>query len=167
MLKFETQNPEFAFLLRQLRSISQYQLGLTDKEAQKFFPTECLIHCSRKTGKIRFVNIENELICTLKPTDGLLALSLQGANRLLKIVPSPKLRIIVQSDVGSFIREGRNVFSKHVTDADELLRPGDEAIIVNEQDTLLGIGTLLLIKREISDFKRGLAVRTRHGMKSS
>jgi predicted RNA-binding protein (TIGR00451 family) len=163
--RIKSQDSNFDFFLRQVRTAFQYQFGLSSENARKMFPSTCEILRSKKTGKVRFISIGEDLICTLKPTDGLIKLSLQGANSLLKLLPPPKLRIIVRNDVASFIREGKNVFAKHVRDVDVNLRPKSEVIIVDEEDNLLGIGTLLLIKREIKDFKRGVAAHTRHGMK--
>lgn len=167
MERINARNPGFNFFLRQLRSILQYQLMCDEDVAQTFFPATSEFQRSKKTGKIRLVYLENKLRCALKPNDGFIKLALDGAVHLLHLLPSPKLRIIVQNDVAPFICQGRNVFAKHVKDADEDLRPGSEVIIVNECDELLGVGTLLLTQKEIRDFKRGVAANTRHGLTMS
>ncbi|MHA1143379.1 MAG: PUA domain-containing protein [Candidatus Helarchaeota archaeon] len=167
MERIDSRDSMFKFFLRQIRLILQYQFDLAGKEARIFFPDHCVLSRSKKTNKIRFVHVDGRLICTLKPTDGMFTLSLDGALLMQKIVKSPRLRVVVQSDVAPFIREGRNVFAKHVKRVDGDLRPHGEVMIVDEQDSLLGVGRMLLNQKEIEDFNRGLAVHTRHGMKRS
>ena len=82
----------------------------------------------------------------------------------MRAFKSPRLRVVVQSDVGEFIRQGRNVFAKHVRKADTEIRPESEVLIVNEEDELLGVGKAVLTGREMTAFKTGAAVKTRHGV---
>lgn len=72
--------------------------------------------------------------------------------------------MVVQSDVAEFIRQGRNVFAKHVVVADPEIRPEAEVLVVNERDALLGVGKAVLTGREMTAFKTGAAVKTRHGV---
>ena len=71
--------------------------------------------------------------------------------------------MVVQSDVADFIKVGGDVFAKHVVRADENLRPGEEALVTNEQGELVGIGKAVLSGRDMRFFKRGVAVRIRKG----
>jgi predicted RNA-binding protein (TIGR00451 family) len=66
--------------------------------------------------------------------------------------------------VADFIRAGGDVFAKHVVRADEQLRPGEEAIVIDEDDALLAVGSAVLNGREMSYFKRGVAVKVRDGV---
>jgi len=101
---------------------------------------------------------------TLRPTDGLFSLNVEGAKRLLKIVPKPKLRVVIQKEVSPFIRKGGNVFAKHVLEADHELLPKDEVIIVDNDDNILAIGKAVLNGQEMLSFKRGVAVKVRRGV---
>ncbi len=105
-----------------------------------------------------------KLLATLRAKDGYLALTPDGALRLLKAFKSPRLRVVVQNDVEEFIRKGRNVFAKHVVAADREIRPESEVLIVDEYDALLGVGKAVLTGREMTAFKTGAAVKTRHGV---
>jgi len=62
------------------------------------------------------------------------------------------------------IREGRNVFAKHVVKADPWIRPQDEVIVVNDRRELLAVGRAVLTGSEMTQFKRGIAVKTRRGV---
>ena len=63
-----------------------------------------------------------------------------------------------------YIRKGRNVFAKHVKDADPEIRPGSEVIIVDEEDNLLAVGKAILNGKEMIAFKSGIAVKVRRGV---
>ena len=149
--------------LEQLSSVADYQFGRGAGPAL----TQGKIHIeySRRTGRVRFLYDEKgELLATLRAKDGYLALTQEGGLRLLRAFKSPKLRVVVQSNVGEFIRQGRNVFAKHVVVADEEIRPEGEVLIVDEKDALLGVGKAVLTGREMTAFKTGAAIKTRHGI---
>ncbi len=59
--------------------------------------------------------------------------------------------------------EGRNVFAKHVVEADKELRPQDEVIVVDEEDNLVAVGKAVLSGEEMKVFKHGVAVKVRKG----
>jgi archaeosine-15-forming tRNA-guanine transglycosylase len=61
----------------------------------------------------------------------------------------------------SCVKEGKSVFAKFVSAVDPDLRCGDECFVVDQDDKLLRIGTLTLAPKEIRDFDRGVAVKTR------
>ncbi|MEM0492956.1 MAG: tRNA guanosine(15) transglycosylase TgtA [Candidatus Thermoplasmatota archaeon] len=120
---------------------------------------------SKTTGRIRNVYRGDEHILSLRAEDGLFTLKIPGAKLLHRAYESPMLRVIVKKEVASFIKEGRNVFTRFVCDCDDELRPFDECLIVDEGDALLGVGRLLLNRDEMLSFKRGVAVKTREGVK--
>ncbi len=104
------------------------------------------------------------LLATMRAKDGYLALTQAGGLRLQKAFKPPRLRVVVRGDVAEFIRQGRNVFAKHVVAADKAIRPESEVLIVDEKDMLLGVGKAVLTGREMTAFKTGAAVKTRHGV---
>lgn len=71
---------------------------------------------------------------------------------------------MVISEISRFIRDGGNVFAKHVFDVDPDIRCGDEVIVVDKKDTLLGTGRASLCPSEILEFDRGPAVEVRSGV---
>jgi predicted RNA-binding protein (TIGR00451 family) len=148
--------------LRKIRGVAEYQFGVGI--GSRLFPADVNITYSKRTGRIRHVYFKGELLATLRPTDGLFSLNVEGAKRLLKIAPKPKLRVVIQEEVSQFIRKGGNVFAKHVLEADQKLLPKDEAIIVDNDDNILAIGKAVLNGEEMLSFKRGVAVKVRRGV---
>lgn len=149
--------------VEQLQAVADYQFGLGAGEA--LFGAAIRVEHSPRTGRVRQAyDGKGVLLATLRAKDGYLALTPPGATKLLKSFKSPRLRVVVRSDVQEFIRQGRNVFAKHVLAADEEIRPQGEVLIVNEADELLGVGKAILSGREMTAFKTGAAVKTRRGV---
>jgi predicted RNA-binding protein (TIGR00451 family) len=148
------------FLLR-IRKVADYQFGRGAGEI--LFPEEVTITISRRTKKIRHVYLGNSLLATLKPTDGLFSLSVEGVRRLIYGMKPPRLWVQVQDDVASFIEEGGDVFAKHVVDCDGEIRPAEEVIVVDGRKRVLAVGRSVLSGDEMKAFRRGVAVRVRRG----
>lgn len=146
--------------LRIVRAIADYQFGRGAGIA--LFPDTCRFILS-KNGKIRQILDKDTRIATLKADSGLLTLSIEGARRLHKTFPFPKLRVVVLNEVSEFIAEGKSVFAKHVVRVDDKIRANDEVIVVNERDELLATGKALLSAFEMLELKKGVAVKTRQG----
>ncbi len=149
--------------LRQLKAVAQYQFGNEFDEV--LAPDTVLVTFSKNTNKIREILLDGKRLATLRATDGLYSLGLEGARRIIQYVKSPKRRVIVQSDVSEFIADGRNVFAKHVMKVDPEIMPEDEVVIVNEQDELLAVGRAQLSAEYMLAFQKGVAVKVRHGIK--
>ena len=128
---------------------------------EKLLKEDIKIIKSKKTKKIRNIYTKNKHILSMRASDGLFTLKKEGAKILHKTYKNPKLRIIVNRDAVPFIKEGKSVFAKFVIDADENLRPLDECLIVDENDTLLAVGRCLLNKEEMISFNYGMAAKTR------
>ncbi|MEM3506441.1 MAG: PUA domain-containing protein [Candidatus Bathyarchaeia archaeon] len=151
--------------LIKLISIGNYQFGKPIGN-YLFSPYISVTH-SKRTGRIRLIYEGENLIATLRPTDGLLALSLYGAKIILKKTKPPRLRVQVEKSVADFIKDGRNVFAKHVIKADPNIHPSDEVIVVTQEDELLGVGKAVLSGEEMIAFKNGVAVKIRKGIKEN
>ena len=150
--------------LRRIKAISDFQFGpkITDILFEDI--ASIRIERSRNTNKIRFIYHEKDLILTLKPTNGFFTLTLHSARKILKRTIPPKLRAVVLTEISDFIKEGRNVFCKHVVDIDTNLRPMDEVIVVNQDDELLAIGRLKIPAHQVKHFKSGIAINIRKGI---
>ena len=111
---------------------------------------------------MRHLYRDGRLLATLRANDGMLALSIEGARLLLK---SGRFKNVVriETDVSDFIKGGRNVFARHVRQASSTIRPEDEVIVINQQDELLATGRAFLSGEEMLSFRRGVAVKVRHG----
>lgn len=148
--------------LRKLRGIGNYQFG--KRVGDKLFKGPLEITTSGKTGKIRLIHRDGKLISTLRARDGFLALTPHGARIILESMRKPPRVVTVRGDIAEFIRSGRNVFAKHVLGADSSIRPQDEVIVVDEKRALLAVGRAALAGFEMTQFKRGIAVKTRRGV---
>jgi len=150
--------------LRKIKAICDYQFGplITDV----LFDNNNNIHIefSKNTGRMRHIYYQENLLLNFRPTNGFFTLSLFSAKKIIKSVPKPILRVIVQNEISEFIKKGRNVFCKHIIDIDDNLRALDEVIVVNQKDELLAIGKLMFPVPYLRSFKRGIAVNVRRGI---
>lgn len=153
-------NPIDDALLR-VRSVADYQFGRG--VGVMLFPEAVEIQFSKATGRIRFVNLNGERLATLRPTDGLLSLSLEAARLLVKRLGFIGRLVTVRSDVAGFVADGGDVFAAHVVKVDEDVHAKDEVIIVDEMGRVVGVGRAVLSSNEMRSFKKGVAVKVRHG----
>ena len=117
-----------------------------------------------KSDRIKEFFINNERCATIRASDSVIVPSEYMAKLIHRSFDYPNQRVVVNSEVKDFIRDGKSVFSKFVSLIDLNLRPGDECIIVTEEDELIGFGSLLLTYQEAKDFSRGMVVKTRKGI---
>lgn len=143
-----------------VRKIVDYQFG---RGASRFFD-RISVERSKRTGRMRYVYSRGKLIGTLRPSDGFIVLTVEGGNLIKRALPLPKARVVVSDEAIEFVRQGKSVFAGFVRDADPEMRPGDEALIVNRMDDLLGVGKAKLNREEMISFSHGVAVKTRSGV---
>jgi len=163
-LKFEYNNYSLNIDLgdkRRVRYIADYQFGSGSGEA--LFSGDINIVKSKKTGKIRHVYDKEELIATLRASDGVLVLGREGALRLHRYLPYPHKRVIVNEEAEPFAVEGKSIFAKFIIDCDSNIRASEEILNVNSKDELLAFGKSILCGPEMINFKTGQAVKTRKG----
>jgi 7-cyano-7-deazaguanine tRNA-ribosyltransferase len=148
--------------LQKIRSVADYQFGR--EMGKSLFPNNVRIVHSKRTGKIRHIYLGEELLATLRPTNGLFVLTIAGAKRIVGEVKPLRLWVRIQDEAESYVAKGRSVFAKHVVDADSEIRPQEEVIIVNKEDMVVAVGRALLSGKEMKAFRRGVAVRVRRGV---
>jgi len=146
--------------LARVRGIADYQFG--NGAGEVLFPDEVEFEHSRNTGKLRHIHLGEALLATLRPNDGVFTLTIAGARRLSSL-PALGYRVTVSAEVAEFVSQGRNVFAKHVVDAGEKVRPGDEVIVSTPDGSVVGVGKALLARGEMLRFRTGVAVKTRRG----
>ncbi len=144
------------------RKIADYQFGKGAGRA--LIPDDAKITFSRTTGRIRHIHAKGKLQATLRPTDGMLSLTVNGARRLSREDHIADMMVEVSEDVAPFIAKGKSVFAKHVIHASAEMRPCEETIIRNKDGEVLAVGKAVLTGREMMTFKRGIAVRVRRGI---
>jgi uncharacterized protein with predicted RNA binding PUA domain len=150
--------------LGKVRSIADYQLG--KNVGAKLFPQNVEFEYSKRTGRIRFINLNGERLATLRPTDGLLSLSIKAAVFMAENLASAKCYVTIKNGVSKYIAEGGDVFAVHVVAVDEDVRAKDEVIVLDEDKQVLAVGRTVLSAPEIRAFKTGVAVKVRHGVKN-
>jgi 7-cyano-7-deazaguanine tRNA-ribosyltransferase len=146
--------------LDKVKAILEYQFG---KGASGVLPAGIRIKRSKKTGRIRAVYEGKNILATVRASDHFIIPKEGLARRLLEFFVKPSLRVVLEDDEEAVacVREGKSVFAKFVKDVDKNLRAGDECFVVDKDDKLVRIGTLVLSPEEIKDFKRGMVVRVR------
>lgn len=142
-----------------IKGISVYQFG---SEAASLFDNASISY--GRTGKVRHLYQDDTLLATLRPMDGLFVLTIEGGQTLHALLPFPQRRVIADEEAVPFIKEGKDLFSKFVVDMDRTLRAYEEVLIIDSDDTLLGVGKLLLSPEEVTVFKKGVAVQCRRGI---
>lgn len=147
--------------LERVRSIADYQFGPGCGAA--LFPDGVTLEHSKKTGKIRFVRLGEQLLASLRPTDGMFTLSIAGAERLVSRIEGLDYTVKVLDEIAEFAARGKNVFAKHVVEAGASIRPGDEVVVLDSKKMVLAVGRALLNAEEMLAFGVGVAVRTRRG----
>jgi 7-cyano-7-deazaguanine tRNA-ribosyltransferase len=148
--------------LRRVRAVADYQFGkgagtaLTDG-AVSFVK-------SRKTGKIRNVSLDGLHVLSMRAEDGLFTLKMAGARILNEKMRAPSLRVVVDADAAEYASAGKSVFARFVVTCDPELRPGDECLVVTEDDELVAVGRAFLSPDEMVASRNGMAVRVREGV---
>lgn len=147
--------------LKRIRSVADYQFG--KGVGAILFPENVEIVYSKRTGRIRYIYLNSRRLATMRPTDGLFSLSIDGAKRIAENKEAAKCFVTVQNNVSRFVGEGGDVFAVHVVWADEEIRPKDEVIVLDEDGNVLAVGRAVLSGNEMKAFKVGVAVKVRRG----
>jgi 7-cyano-7-deazaguanine tRNA-ribosyltransferase len=113
---------------------------------------------SPKTGRLRRVERDGAIVFHVG-AEGLARPTWKGAELLHATLPYPQSRVVVAPDAVPFVRQGKTLFSRFVLGGDGTLVPGASALLVDESDTLLAVGRLVLAPGEMGRLTRGVAVR--------
>ena len=151
--------------LAKMRAVADYQFG--KGVGVKLFPENVEVEYSPRTGRIRFINADGERLATLRPTDGLLSLSVKAAKFMAENMTFAHCFATVRNDVSEYIAAGGDVFAVHVVKAGIEIRASDEVIVLDEARNVLAVGKATLSSVEMTAFKSGVAVKVRHGEKES
>jgi predicted RNA-binding protein (TIGR00451 family) len=148
--------------LARLRAVADYQFGRGAGTA--LFPDDTRVEYSRNTGKPRHLYTGGELVANYRPNDALYTVTIAGAKRLASL-EGFRYTVRVLDDVVEYVEQGRNVFAKHVVDAGEPIRPGDEVVVVDGGGEVVAVGKSKMNRGDMLSFKTGAAVRVRRGRK--
>lgn len=145
-----------------IRGIADYQFGYG--VGKLLFSNNIRIEYSKNTKRIRHI-FDEDLIANFRPNDALFTLTIAGAERIISGMPNFGYKVTIMDDVVEVVSQGKNVMAKHVLDAGEDIRPGNEVIIVDESNNVQAVGKALLTRDEMLSFTSGLAVKVRRGKK--
>lgn len=147
--------------LETLRTIGDYQFGATAGTA--LFPADENLEIERsRSGRPRQVIADGGRIVTYT-TAGLFTLGAEGGRRLQPALEPLAYRVVVGEESEPFVRDGENAFAKFVMAVDSAVRRGDEVLVVDGDDDLLGVGRAELAADAMLDFETGMAVKVREG----
>jgi predicted RNA-binding protein (TIGR00451 family) len=106
----------------------------------------------------------DDILFTIVPTTGLLTPTYEGGRLLLEANIAHEYVVTMDSEVAEFVAGGKSALAKFVKRADPDLRAGEEVLVVDEAQRLLGTGKALLTGKEMMQLKRGVAVAMRHSL---
>jgi 7-cyano-7-deazaguanine tRNA-ribosyltransferase len=154
---------ESSWTMRKLRALLIYQWG---ENAGKLADLDDLqIGLSKSTGKIRHCKSNDEILFTVVPTTGLLIPTYRGGQELLRAGLDDIYKVIIDSDVSEFVASGKSALAKFVKNVDSSLKAGEEVLVLDEVQNLLGTGKAVISGHEMTVFNRGVAVQIRHPRK--
>lgn len=130
--------------------------------SQALLTEELKFTYSRRTGRVKAVFMNNELLVTFRP-DGGLALTIQGAKALIRHPNFIENCVVVRNEVKDFVARGRSVFVKHMIRCGSRIRPGSEVVILDGLGNIIAVGKALLSVKMMVEFKEGVAVKVREG----
>ncbi|MFZ3077720.1 MAG: tRNA guanosine(15) transglycosylase TgtA [Candidatus Aenigmatarchaeota archaeon] len=137
---------------QRIKAVLDYQFGKGAGNMIKGFEMEI----SRKTGRIKRIHKNGKLIGTFRASDGFFLPSVFGASLLQKKIKKVFVR---DGDVAKYLRKGSDLFSKFVWKPDRIY-PGEEVAVCYKKE-ILSVGPALLNWKEMKEFKRGIAVKSR------
>ncbi|WP_458206940.1 PUA domain-containing protein [Haladaptatus sp. NG-SE-30] len=144
-----------------LRVTADYQFGAGAGNAL-FPPDEDLEIRRSSSGRPQQIHADGSRLVTYA-TDGRFTLGVAGGSRLADALDSLAGRVVVGDESEPFVRDGKNVFAKFVTEVDPDVRAGDEVLVTHGNGDLLAVGRAELDADAILDFDTGMAVKVRDG----
>ncbi|MBI5681337.1 MAG: DUF5591 domain-containing protein [Methanobacterium sp.] len=136
--------------LNMLRSIARYQFN--SKEADALIPDDVKV-----LGRFdRRIMVNGKQIATLHFKNGLYSLNLEGGN-ILKNIHKKWININFELKTNSLLSPG-------VAEADHDIIPGDEVVILKDEE-VIGVGKAILSGKEMEMASKGVAVKVRHRKK--
>jgi predicted RNA-binding protein (TIGR00451 family) len=149
--------------IRQISIMVDYLFG---KGVSRALPKKGFrLSFSRRSGRVKLIQHEEKIFATVRP-NGAFALSVYGAQILAENGRFSRNCVQVSDGVAEFVKGGKSVFCKFVEKAGENVHPKSEVAITDSRGRVLGVGTAVLDGKVMSQFKSGVAVKVRAGLKS-
>lgn len=138
--------------------ILQYQFG---PEAVNAFENPIVIR-SKSTGMPRQVFDGEERVGMIRHYDGMFVPSLEGARKLVRVLPYPRSRVVIKRRFAETVARGTTVFTHFIEDIDPEIRPYQEVIAVDDSDSVLAVGKTILSGLEVEEFENHPFMKVRH-----
>lgn len=123
---------------------------------------------SKRTGRIKNFSIGGRLAVTLR-TDGGLALTNAGAQYLLENSKQFRKNCVEpMREALPFVSEGRSLFCKHVQWCGSNIKVGSDVAIIDSSSgdsRVIAVGIAMLSSKLMKEYRRGVAVKVRQGIK--
>ncbi|MCS6784108.1 MAG: PUA domain-containing protein [Candidatus Caldarchaeum sp.] len=145
--------------LQHARQLFSFIFGVSGED---FLPDECEVEISPATGKLRRIWLDGKCLATVRPTDGMISLTVDGARRLLGFLDGVRHMVVVDDKGVKRVGDGFDVSPADILEADPAIVPGSEVLVVDVNRQLVGVGKAVLSGREMTGLKRGVAVKVRH-----
>lgn len=146
-------------LLNIVRMVADYQFGRG--VGSELFPDDTIVEVSKRTGRPRYILSDGRLLATLRSNDGMLALTLEGGERLGMIVEWPRFRVSVEERYLPELLKMKIVRVEWVVEVDELLSPNEEVLVYTTGRKLVGVGKAQIAGQTIIGSKKGTAIKVR------
>ncbi|MHA2139899.1 MAG: DUF5591 domain-containing protein [Candidatus Thorarchaeota archaeon] len=136
-----------------LRATADFQFGLG--AGNKLIPDGAGLR--GKLYRTVICQVDKEQICAYNAVNGMLSLTLTGARRIVDL-HSNWVRF-----EGKEVKGG-SIFAVGIREADPSIRPGDEVIVIDQNNDVIAVGRSDMSGIEMSEFEKGRAVTVRHKM---
>jgi uncharacterized protein with predicted RNA binding PUA domain len=120
---------------------------------------------SRRTGRIKYFFIKDRLAGTIR-TDGGIALTIIGANELLKTGKFLENCVKPIAEAVPFVKNGHSLFCKHVEWCGSNVKVGSEAVVIDNSCEVIAVGKAIIGAAHMKSYGQGVAVKIREGLKS-
>ena len=134
-------------------------------DAYFILPSSTSFDYSRRTGRIKSFSFGNQLAGTLR-TDGGVALTISGAQILMKNPLFKENCVVPIHDAIPFVSEGRSLYCKHVKWCGSNVKAGSDVVVIDDNDGILAVGRAKISSNMMKELSAGVAVRIRQGIKS-
>ena len=123
------------------------------------------VEVSKKTKKIRHVTLNGKILATIRPKDGFLIFTIEGAEFVKKKIRELPKKVYVSNEGVKSLKTTSSIFTKQIVKLDENIRPNDEVFILDLKGDIVATGKSNLSSEEMRSLKRGVAIKVRHKRK--